>query len=110
MQCTKTLPASMDTPAAAYVIGISGDVLLLESYDTVIPSSAGSRSSQSAVIPSLLNCSIRCFAMLSKFCVAKASIVGPAPERHIPNSPGCDLGVTDCRISVRPGINPFRYG
>lgn len=28
------------------------------------------------------------FAMFSKFLVAKASIVGPAPERQIPQRPG----------------------
>lgn len=31
-------------------------------------------------------------------------MVGPAPERHIPRRPGCDIGVTDARMSGSPGI------
>jgi hypothetical protein len=43
-------------------------------------------------------------AILSKFSVARARIVGPAPDKHIPRSPGCDFGVTEARISGNPGI------
>ena len=31
-------------------------------------------------------------------------MVGPAPERQIPSNPGCELGVTDAKISGNPGI------
>jgi len=31
-------------------------------------------------------------------------MVGPAPDKHIPNNPGCDFGVTDAKISGNPGI------
>jgi hypothetical protein len=47
--------------------------------------------------------------ILSKLWVANAKIVGPAPERQIPSSPGWDLGVTDARISGSPGISSQIY-
>ena len=49
-------------------------------------------------------------ATSSKWSVARASIVGPAPERHTPSSPMCVLGCKDSKTSVRPGIRLFRYG
>ena len=43
-------------------------------------------------------------AMDSKPLVAKANIVGPAPDKHIPNRPGWVDGVIDDVTSGRPGI------
>jgi hypothetical protein len=48
-------------------------------------------------------------AILSKFPVANASIVGPAPERHIPNNPGWEVGVTEARIPGNAGIYDESY-
>lgn len=79
-------------------------------FVTLAPSSAGSSSFQSHAIPSWPNLFIIDVAIFSKFPVARARIVGPAPERHMPSKPLCELGVTDCNISVRPGMSVFRYG
>jgi hypothetical protein len=43
-------------------------------------------------------------AIASNPPVAKAKIVGPAPERQIPSSPGCVFGVMDDVTSGKPGI------
>ena len=43
-------------------------------------------------------------AIVSKFPVAKARIVGPAPERQMPSKPGWVVGVMDEVTSGRPGI------
>ena len=48
------------------------------------------------------------FAISSKFSVARARIVGPAPERHTPRKPFSVLGDIDSTISVRPGIRVWR--
>ena len=96
----------MLTPDEAYVMA-SAFVAFMELV-TVAPSVAGWRSFQSQVMPSFLNSARRWFAIESKFSVARARMVGPAPERQIPSRPGCDWGVTDWRISVRPGIRPLR--
>ena len=77
---------------------------------TVAPSSAGSSTFHWHVMPSCLNRPMIASAMDSKFSVAKARIVGPAPDRQMPNRPLCVFGVTDARMSDRPGINPCRYG
>lgn len=77
---------------------------------TVVPSSAGSSSFHSHVIPSCLKRAIIVSAIFSKFAVARANIVGPAPDKQIPQSPACDFGVTDFSISVSPGIKPALYG
>lgn len=42
--------------------------------------------------------------MESKPLVAKANIVGPAPDKHIPNRPGWVDGVMDDVTSGKPGI------
>ena len=47
-------------------------------------------------------------AIWSKFSVANAKIVGPAPERQIPSKPGCDFGEIDSMTSERPGISTLR--
>ena len=49
-------------------------------------------------------------AIVSKCSVARANIVGPAPDKQIPSKPGCEAGVTDCKISVSPGIKVRLYG
>jgi len=43
-------------------------------------------------------------AIASNPPVANASIVGPAPERQIPNNPGCVSGVMFDVTSGKPGI------
>lgn len=77
---------------------------------TVTPSYAGSSSFQVHLTFFLWNPLMISAAISSKFSVAKARIVGPAPDRQIPNSPGYAVGVTLFRISVRPGIKVFLYG
>src|SRR5258706_7157901 len=42
--------------------------------------------------------------MLSNDFVASTNIVGPAPDKHIPNNPWWVSGVTEDRTSGRPGI------
>ena len=49
-------------------------------------------------------------AMSSKFSVASARMVGPAPDRQIPSRPACVRGVTLCSTSARPGTRILRYG
>lgn len=68
------------------------------------PSNAGTRTTVRHVIFSSVNFLTITSEILSKLCVANAKIVGPAPDRQIPRSPGCDFGVTDARISGSPGI------
>lgn len=55
---------------------------------TVVPSSAGSSNFHSHFISFLANMSNMTFAIPSKFSVARANIVGPAPDRHMPQRPG----------------------
>lgn len=76
----------------------------------MVPSSAGSSSFHWHAIFWDSNREMMRFAISSKWSVARARMVGPAPDRQIPNRPGCVLGVMDCRISVRPGIRVCRYG
>lgn len=59
---------------------------------------------QSTSTPCALNTMAAAFAMRSYPSVARARMVGPAPERQIPSSPGCEAGVTDASTSGRPGI------
>ena len=80
---------------------------------TVAPSSAGCNSfhSQLTSLPLTLNCESICMiasAICSKFFVASASIVGPAPDRQIPSRPGCDCGDIWSSTSARPGIKALR--
>jgi hypothetical protein len=70
----------------------------------VAPSNAGSSTSVRHEIFSSANLFTMTCAILSKFSVARARMVGPAPDKHIPSSPGCDFGVTEARISGNPGI------
>lgn len=72
--------------------------------------SAGSNSFQLHWMFWDLNRDIMLSAISSKLLVARAKIVGPAPERHTPSSPGIVLGVMDSTISVSPGIRVWRYG
>lgn len=60
------------------------------------------------MIPSALNLARISLAIFSKLSVQRARIVGPAPERQIPRRPGCVLGVTEARISGKPGIYVVR--
>lgn len=76
---------------------------------TVVPS-AGSSSFHPHSIPCLLNRPMIFSAISSKLLVASANIVGPAPLRQTPRSPGCVDGVIDSTISLRPGISVCRYG
>lgn len=47
-------------------------------------------------------------AMASKLEVARARMVGPAPERQMPSRPGCDSGVISEVTAGRPGIFRIR--
>ena len=76
---------------------------------TVAPS-AGSSNFQWQEILYVLNWSMMRCAISLKFAVARARIVGPAPDRQIPSNPGWERGFIDCKISARPGIRCFRYG
>lgn len=59
---------------------------------------------QSTSIPSFLKIARASSAISSKPPVARAKIVGPAPERQIPRSPGCVAGVILEVTSGSPGI------
>lgn len=48
---------------------------------------ATSKRCQSTFIPFSLKILAASFAILSKLLVARARIVGPAPDKHIPNNP-----------------------
>lgn len=47
-------------------------------------------------------------AMDSKLFVASAKIVGPAPDRQIPSSPGCVWGDMEDKIEGKAGMSPAR--
>lgn len=87
-----------------------------------------SNSFQSTSIPCSLNIVRALSAIDSKPSVARARMVGPAPDKQMPKSPGCVDGVIFDVTSGRPGIcratdsachptfvrqvltNVFRYG
>lgn len=74
----------------------------------VAPSSAGSRIFHSQLMPSSLNLWTMTPAMASKFSVARASIVGPAPERQIPSKPLWVLGDMEDKMAGKAGIKVLR--
>lgn len=55
-----------------------------------------------------LNLAMILLAIVSKLCVARARMVGPAPDRHTPRKPSSVLGDMDSTISVRPGMRVWR--
>ena len=59
---------------------------------------------QSTSMPLVLKMARASSAIASNPPVARASIVGPAPERQIPNNPGCVSGVMFDVTSGKPGI------
>ena len=63
-----------------------------------------SNTFQSTSIPCVLKIARASSAMASNPPVARARIVGPAPERQIPSRPGCVDGVMLLVTSGRPGI------
>ncbi|KAJ6264764.1 hypothetical protein Dda_0916 [Drechslerella dactyloides] len=71
---------------------------------TCAPSCTGSSTLQTHFTPSVANRASISSAMLSKFSVASASIVGPAPDRQIPSRPGWDFGVMEVKMSGSAGI------
>lgn len=75
-------------------------------YDIMVsaPLYAGSKTFQIQSMPSFLNLANISSAILEKLSVARAKIVGPAPERHMPSKPGWEDGVTDASMSGRAGI------
>lgn len=73
-----------------------------------MPSWAGSSNFHWQVMLFVANRAMMRSAISVKRSVARARMVGPAPERQIPNNPGCVAGVMDWRISVKPGIKPLR--
>lgn len=77
---------------------------------TVAPSSAGSSTIHLQLMPSFLNSLMIFSAMASKFVVANASIVGPAPDRQTPRRPGAVAGVSMDRTVGNAGIKFLRYG
>ena len=60
---------------------------LEKTSSTVAPSSAGFKTLHWQPIPSSPNLSITLVAIASKLVVAKAKMVGPAPERQMPSKP-----------------------
>ena len=74
-------------------------------YDrcTVLPG-AMCKTFQSTSMPLVLNIARASSAIASNPPVASAKIVGPAPERQIPNNPGCVSGVILDVTSGKPGI------
>jgi hypothetical protein len=84
--------------------------VISHNLSTVAPSRAGSSSFQSQEMPRALNRAMMVSAISSKFVVASAKMVGPAPDRQIPSNPGCVLGFMDCNVSDNPGMRPLRYG
>jgi hypothetical protein len=71
---------------------------------TELPSVITSNTNQSTSIPFSRNIFRASSAIASNPVNASARIVGPAPERQIPNSPGCVLGVMEEVTSGKPGI------
>src|SRR5882762_4457491 len=65
---------------------------------------ATSNSFQSTSIPSFLNICPASSAIASNPPVARAKIVGPAPDKQIPSRPGWLDGVMFGVTSDRPGI------
>ena len=63
-----------------------------------------SNTFQSIAMPKESNILRASSAIASNPPVARASIVGPAPERQIPSSPGWVVGVMEEVTSGRPGI------
>lgn len=47
-------------------------------------------------------------AISSKLLVARARMVGPAPDRQQPRKPGCVEGDIELTISPRPGMRVLR--
>jgi hypothetical protein len=74
------------------------------SLSTELPSVITSNTNQSTSIPFSRNIFRASSAIASNPANASARIVGPAPERHIPSSPGCVLGVMEEVTSGKPGI------
>lgn len=68
---------------------------------TEAPSSVTSSILTSHSMFSFLNSCTMVSAMFCSFDVERAKIVGPAPERQIPNRPGWVEGVTEERIRAR---------
>ena len=81
----------------------SSQFLLFYLYRTVLPPTT-SKTFQSIAIPNESNILRASSAIASNPPVAKARIVGPAPERQIPSSPGWLVGVMEEVTSGRPGI------
>lgn len=77
---------------------------------TAAPDSVMSRIFTLTSMPSSLKTLTMTFEIESKFSVARARMVGPAPDRHMPRRPGCVFGVTDARMRGRPGMSSLRYG
>lgn len=83
---------------------------ILYNSSALLPSVSISSWSHLALTPSFSKIAFISLPIFSKFSVASANIVGPAPERQIPSRPGCDVGLKEDRISGSAGINEERYG
>ena len=77
--------------------------IFLHFYRTTLPPTT-SNTFQFIAIPKESNILRASSAIASKPPVAKARMVGPAPERQIPSSPGWVVGVMEEVTSGRPGI------
>lgn len=64
-------------------------------YWTVVPSWAGSSNFHWQAMPLVAKREIMRSAISSNLSVAKARMVGPAPDRQIPSRPGCVRGFID---------------
>jgi hypothetical protein len=62
------------------------------------------KSFQSACIPFSRKMAVASLAIASKPPVARARMVGPAPERQMPRRPGCVDGEMEEVTSGKPGI------
>ena len=79
------------------------DDFTLHLYCTTLPPTT-SNTFQSIAMPKESNILRESSAIASNPPVAKARIVGPAPERQIPSRPGWVVGVMKEVTSGRPGI------
>jgi len=84
-----------------------GDLQSIYDRWTELPG-AMCKTFQSTSMPLVLKITRASSAIAWNPLVASANIVGPAPERQIPNNPGCVSGVMFDVTSGKPGINSLR--
>lgn len=80
------------------------EVYIYFTYSIELPSFTISSNFQSTSTPCSKNRLRASSAMRSNPSVARARMVGPAPDKHMPSSPRCVAGVIWEVTSMRPGI------